>query len=839
MHHRDSHSRIPGTWSFDPRRSLATLTIAALLCLLPTACEDDEKELPERQLERPIKAGFFCARRDDQRVLRWDSLAACAADPADTRYYAFIALSARGELAIVDLKDERIVDLDPLNPGYNFLPVGMVLQDTLLDDEHGVIHALASNPSRLVSVPVDSLLEMIRGEAPSVPVETRPLVSGSDTVGAVPFRFERHGGTGDLWVTFPGCQAVARFDTQGVAQAAFRVTGTAPHFEALELAGCPRESLDGTGTDDATPVALFPSTLAFDGDALYLGVNSAGTEPDLLLAADLDPAGEPLTAAPIPLDGETGGFGALRVSPQTRWGRFLYAVARHGDVRVIRLEDRVECETQADTREVPPLTLDAPERGCLPVGTVPRAFAATTPGIHLADNRLIQDVTFFSRPENTENEDPDAKGTYLGLFAVAATWEGAIYVINLDETFTEVGFDYRLGPGDSGQLWPEEVLAHRFRNAVDLAEGYDTTGRPRLDEPVSYYVGELPSTVTGGLPQLLPFEDGLYLHDMDGYFMRSETWHLVWGSVLPGTARFSGIADRDQSAAPELLFYDVGTSYCASGVRPGDVLRFVGCDSSDDCIDGYVCGRTPMQRQDLPGLCFPAEHRQEHINACARLLASDREFRVTGVWLDQLTAEPLSYLQDDGVTAVSCEVDLDCRDLGWIHGGVCLREDGAATGTCAGAPWPELGAVWCLGGPQRYEVRLDGAFLLTGSATPYRSAHTVSALDSTCEAIPGAWDYRVPAVPGDVVTPVFTFRLAFDEGVEIPVEYRAQFDILAGFGRVGKDIAVRFPSWIGAGPDGYLYVTDLADSGGGTTYIGQFVRVLARTMTLDSEFEVR
>jgi hypothetical protein len=356
---------------------------------------------------------------------------------------------------------------------------------------------------------------------------------------------------------------------------------------------------------------------------------------------------------------------------------------------------------------------------------------------------------------------------------------------------------------------------------------------------VNYYIGDLPTTPAGGLPQLQAFSDGLYLHDMDGYFMRSETWHLIWDAVVPGTARVSGIADRDQSAEPELLFYDKGANYCASGVRPGDVLRFVGCASSDDCVDGYVCGRTPMQRQDLPGLCFPREHRQAHVNACARLLASDREFRVTGVWLDQLTAEPLAFTGDDGVTPVPCTTDLECREYGWVHGGICLKPDGAESGTCAGAPWPELAAVWCLGGPQRYEVRVDGSFLLTGSATPYHPAHTVSVLDQTCVAIPEAWDHRVERAEGDVLTPYFTFRMTMDEAIPIPVEYRAQFDILAGFGRVGKDIAVRFPSWIGTGPDGYLYITDVADSGGGTTYIGQFVRVLARTMALDTDFEVR
>lgn len=822
-----------------PARPWGLLFVILSALLILPSCEDDDKELPERQLERPVKAGFFCARRDASRVLRWDSLASCAADPADTRHYAFVALSARGELAIVDLKDERIVDLDPLNPGYNFLPVGMTLQDVILDDEAGRIHVLASGPSRLLTIPVDSVLEMVRGEAPSAPVETLPLTSGGDPVTAVPLRFERHAASGELWITFPGCGAVARFDDRGQARAAWVATAAAPYLEPAELTACPRESLDGAGTTDGTPVSLMPGTLVLDQDALFLAVNPAGAGDGLLLAVDLDPAGEPVAAAPVPLEGGTLGLGALRLSPETRWGRFLYAVASRGDIRVVRLTDRVECETQADPRELPELGLDSPERGCLPVGSVPRSPVARTPGIHLADNRLIQDVTFFSRPENTEGQDPNLKTTFLGTFAVAATWEGAIYVINLDEAFTESSFSFRLGPGGSAQSWPEEVLAHRFRNAVELAEGYDTTGRPRMQTPVSYYVGDLPATATGGLPQMQPFSDGLYLHDMDGYFMRSETWHLIWDAVVPGTARASGIADRDQSTQPELLFYDKGTSYCASGVRPGDVLRFIGCDTSADCLDGYVCGRTPMQRPDLPGLCFPAEHRQAHINACARLLASDREYRVTDVWMDQLTAEPLVYPGDDGVTPVTCSADLDCRDLGWVHGGVCLKPENSDTGTCAGAPWPELASVWCLGGPQRYEVRMDGAFLLNGSATPYQPAYTVSLPGYTCEPIPGAWDHRVPRTAGDVTTPFFSFRLTFDDGVAIPVEYRAQFDILAGFGRLGKDIAIRFPSWIGTGPDGYLYVTDLADSGGGTTYIGQFVRILARTMALDSDFEVR
>ncbi len=832
--------RIPAPLTLMTRSRALPAALLLTLFILPLlgACSDDSNELPERQLERPIKAGFFCARRDADRNWQWDSMEACAADATDTRYFAFIGLSARGELALVDLKEEKIVDLDPLNPGYNFLPVGMTLLDVRLDDATGVIHVLASGPSRLVSVPVNSLLEMMRGAAPTIPAATVPLMNGTAPVTSLPLHTELHASTGDLWITFPGCQAVARFDVQGQVTGAWRISVADPYLVTTDLADCPRESLDGTGSVDATPAELLPSTLAFDGDQLFLGVNSAGSLPEMLLAVDLDAAGEPVAAQEIVLDGETWGFGSLRVTPETRWGKFLYAITHRGDVRVVRLSDRVECETQADTRELPALSLDSPERGCLPVGSVPRSFVALTPGIHLSENRLIQDVTFFTRTENTEGQDVKLKTTYLGIFGVVATWEGAVYVVNLDEAFDETLLAYRMGPDSNGQLWPEEVQAHRFRNAVELNEGYDTTGRPRMETPASYYIGDLPASATGGLPKLVSFDDGLYLHDLDGYFMRSETWNVIWDAVVPGTARVSGIADRSQSANPELTFYDVGANFCGSGVQAGDVLRFVGCDNSDDCLDGYVCGRTPMQRQDLPGLCFAREFSQDHINACSRLLASDREYRVTGVWKDQLVVESLTYT-DAGGAPVPCGADLDCREYGWVHGGICLKADGATEGVCAGAPWPEMSSVWCLAGPQKYEVRLDGSFLLSGSSTPYRPAFTSSALDATCSAIPGAYDYRIPAVSGDVVSPFFTFRMSIDEGVEIPVEYRMQFDILAGFGRVGKDIAVRFPSWIGTGPDGYLYITDMADSGGGSTYIGQFVRVLARNMSLDSDFQVR
>ncbi len=803
---------------------------------LVSACDDSSEELPERQLERPVSAIFFCARKDDAGHWQRETRQSCSENPSNTRNFAVIALSARGELALVDLKEKKLVDLDSLSPGYNFFPVGMQLQDMAYDDAAGVVSVAAFRPSRLVRVPVSALLAMARGETPAEAPATMPLTEQGVPLSSVPFAIETKGVFPDAWLTFPGCQALARVDASGQVVSAYRLSGESPYLEPLSMADCPEEN----GTADASPVRWSPMPLVVESTTLFVGLNANSPDaPDVLLALDLDAdSGEPLAAEPVRLDGETRGFGRLRITPQTRWGRFLYAVTNAGDIRVVRLSDRVECETQADTRQLPALGIDSPERGCLPVGTAPRHFLALSPGIQLSENRPLQDVAFFERPENTENEDPREKTTLLGIFGAAVSWDGVLYVLNLDEAFTQDVFDYRLGAGEV-QTWPEEVLAHRFRNAVDIGENSSSGGRPRMETPVSYYIEDSPTLPSGGLPQIVPFDDGLHLHDMDGYFMRSETWSLVWDGVLPGSARRWGVADRDASSAPDLFFYDMGANYCAAGVRAGDVLRIVGCDSSEDCLDDQVCRRTPMQRQDLPGLCFPKEHAQDFTNACSRFLASDREFLVTDVWADALLLAPLEYADRETHAPSTCTSDLDCRVFGWKQGAVCRRAEGETLGTCVGALWPEMNSFWCLSGPQIYEVRSHGSFVLTGSGTPYRPYREAVGPQRACADIPGTFDYRLPRQGGEQVTPFFTLRMTMDETAEIPVQYRAQFNVLAGFGRFGKDVAVRFPSWVGAGPDGYLYILDMADSSGGSSYIGQFVRVLARNLALDDTFQVR
>lgn len=800
-------------------------------------CEDNAKELPDRQLERPIVATFFCARKDAQSHWMHDDLQACRENSTNTRYFAIIATSARGELALVDLKEKKLVDLDPLTPGYNFFPVGMQLQDMVYDDATGIVTVIASRPSRLLRVPVDVLLALARGETVS-PMPTAVQITSEDPVTATPFAVETHVQGTDVWVTFPNCQALARIDETGQIVSSYRLLGVDPYIEPISMLQCPDEF---ASTQDATPIVNWhPLPIVAWENTLFVGVNAAnGFVDNLLLAVELDTSsGEPLRAVPVPLEGNTYGLRKLRITPSTRWGRFLYAVTYYGDIRVVRLDDFVECETQADTREIPEMTLDVAERGCMPVGTVPRHFLALTPGIMIAENRLIQDVAFFERSENDENEDLREKTTLIGVFGVAVSWDGIIYIINLDEAFTQEVFDYRLGPA-GGQTWPEEVLAHRFRNAVDIGETSSSGGRARVDVPISYYIEDSPTLPNAGQPQLVPFEDGLYLHDMDGYFMRSETWHLVWNGVLPGSLRYWGTADRDASTSPDVYFYDGGANYCALGVRPHDVLRIVGCDSSDDCENGYVCRRTPMQRQELPGLCFPQEQAQDFTNACSRFLASDREFLVSDVWADALVLSPLVYVDPQTQNPVTCTADVDCRAYGWKQKAVCLKEESETLGVCAGALWPELNNFWCLSGPQRYELRVQGSFVLTGSGTPTRPYRETVEPEHTCADIIGAFDYRLPRRAGEHATPFFTLRLTMDETQDFPVQYKAQFDILAGFGRLGKDVAIRFPSWVGAGPDGYIYVLDMADSSGGSSYIGQFVRVLARNLAFDDSFQVR
>ncbi|MBI5161898.1 MAG: hypothetical protein HY996_10875, partial [Micrococcales bacterium] len=101
-----------------PRRSLVVL-----LLLAAAACTDEAPPFVPPSFERADQVALACL---DVVAAQGLPLADCDVEEpaADLHLLALVTQSQRGELAVVDLSAEEILDVDRAVPGYTFHPVG-------------------------------------------------------------------------------------------------------------------------------------------------------------------------------------------------------------------------------------------------------------------------------------------------------------------------------------------------------------------------------------------------------------------------------------------------------------------------------------------------------------------------------------------------------------------------------------------------------------------------------------------------------------------------------------------------------------------------------------------
>lgn len=171
----------------------------------------------------------------------------------------------------------------------------------------------------------------------------------------------------------------------------------------------------------AMRAASYPATLAVDneGHRLLIG-NQVGTALTLVnLDLEAGPGGH-LVGPPrqVPLDfvsrnstlrSDGRGVDVIRVTPRTEAGRFAYVTARDSTVRVIDLDQEVECETNPDPRflmqnaggklrVLPDEQNESNLRrlSCIPVSpATPRRPLVATPGIVMPNGSVPTDVGFM------------------------------------------------------------------------------------------------------------------------------------------------------------------------------------------------------------------------------------------------------------------------------------------------------------------------------------------------------------------------------------------------------------------------------------------------------------
>lgn len=97
------------------------------------ACQPEPEAVPIRSLERSGKSAFLCLGNLGERPGR--PLDDCGPYRADLRDYsvphlfALVTQTSRGEVAVIDVTGDSVVDVNPSNPGFDFLPVGAVPTD--------------------------------------------------------------------------------------------------------------------------------------------------------------------------------------------------------------------------------------------------------------------------------------------------------------------------------------------------------------------------------------------------------------------------------------------------------------------------------------------------------------------------------------------------------------------------------------------------------------------------------------------------------------------------------------------------------------------------------------
>ena len=894
------------------------LLLPALAAL--AACNQNPIITPVRSFDRPSDVAITCAlyapkydpaTGEDIGAFTPRPLSDCAPlassqipsvpDPKypTLKYYpkefALVSNSARGEVALVDVPNEILRDLDHKNPGYNFVAVGR-LPEAIRASADGCYAVTANADSCNLSVldipvmynmakqvlqpgqagfaaNVERRVEIWAGDhqllARPTALELTPLIENHGTAVC-------EGTTYHAWVALPGCEAVIETTLSPtatpvvvagqppIAAGTIRVQVTQAIHVGPEGATiladptqltCPAEC-SGTGgvtTNGGIPgggipggmtpaTTSAPASISYDSEAQTQRLAIADYYGERVSFMSIDPVtGRANAPRSVVLESGAIGVSKAKISPRSPAGKFIYALARDGTARVIDLDREVECETNPDPLAFDTLSdenpaLQASRFGCLPLGdprTPARSSNASSPGIQLPNGALARDVAFvhLEVPNRLDfnNQVPlSAQPSFMvGDFAWLFGSDGRGTVVNLYDACPQPN-DPQEPAGDTnpkhlsdacivsnaaasrltsyqnnfGNPFPTnlERLSHRMRlgsrRFLQPNDAQDQLGTPRLQDtavPLTITVQGSPGVEGNGfrLPTLDSVQRTLavfqppdaptyatFLEVPDPLLAHNETWTLKWEGVVPGTLRASGrMCGIGDASCPRNAFIDQGAGMCQRGVKAGDKLELVGCDTDAQCLYTQRCIKDPGAPSTVTsGLCLSRNRSEDdHIESrererCGILLRAERRYRVSsarqdatlpsGDVTDVLTVGEI-YEPEYALQTHACAADIDCVDVVVAPStqsastqtlttscladtdGVqkCLRgcaltgtatETGCGTGyvcalsglgdtRCMRAPYDLALFQDCLSYPERYDVRIGDAYSVSGGVSGFLS----------------------------------------------------------------------------------------------------------------------
>ncbi len=148
------------------------------LALWASSCSQTATNVPVRSLEQSGRVSFICLGPDAE-ALPAPIEACTSSDFAETYHlYALVTQTGRGEVALIDLTEGSVVDLDPSMPGYNFLPTGAQPVDIVSTPGSAASFVAAGEankyaiyvlPSRSILDPAPTLTSFAACALPSAP----------------------------------------------------------------------------------------------------------------------------------------------------------------------------------------------------------------------------------------------------------------------------------------------------------------------------------------------------------------------------------------------------------------------------------------------------------------------------------------------------------------------------------------------------------------------------------------------------------------------------------------------------------------------------------------------
>jgi hypothetical protein len=849
------------------RRSRRGLALAALLA----ACAGNEVSVPTTTLERPVAVGFVCA---DLRGRLVDTSLCAEAGEGGPTLYAVVGDSSPGELGLADVstrdRASRLIDLDESNPGIQLLEMGRILSDAALSPatiggrRAKTVRAVTAN-SGSCDLGIVDVQEILDHPGTARSSRVTPTVSGvalrarPRALAFVPGRDDQ------VYVTFPVCGLLARIDL-GTGAVLEGLTVTADGRIATTGApACPVEC--GVAADPcagACPSTALPGDLEVADDGSALVMSAAGGSFVVVAALDRDD-GTLGFARVVPLDGDTA-TDRVRVSPTTRYGRFAYAAARDGSVRVISLDELRECETNPDPRVLP---AGAPS-GCYPMGT-PRRPLSRGPGIDLASTLLPVDIAFAELTRGaccgrdgacTETSRTECEGTwsgggsecpvdgcyasstpaaalgplyYDGVFAFVLESNGHVVTVDVDDQFyadavphTRRSGQIRFAGADRafrrqyslGSVWKPLPLV----GGIDDAQGAGTPQAP------SRTFGAGQPAPDDRYPKLAPTtsaREDLGVLFPDPLRAPTDGVSLTFEGVLPGTARTTGRLEACDGSSSNVCLKDEGAAFCSHGVEDHDLVELIGCTSDADCRTVETCLRDPQAALEQGGMCVCSDAADPQVDLClardnpdcAALFATPRKYCIHKAKLGEIVLGPTRLLPKTAI-----QDDPTMPDAVYV----CDPPSGDAN-----VPLPPPS---CFPAGVRYRVRARDALLVQSDQAGFVHRIVAADADGSCVAdasrspllqskialdpppcVDSAIPERNPCATRDLVRlghPLYdlTVARAQDRPRRDPgQDFQIIFHVTGSFEPLDADLGAFLPAAIELGPDGLLYVVDQGD----------------------------